>query len=87
MKLPWKCPDQVRPTLGSSHYLICSQSEVFFHKAICNFYGEDKGKEVGGDVCVELVSVTTQGPVGPSRSFLGVLGNCCLFRSLGVPLG
>jgi hypothetical protein len=88
MKLLWRCPVQVRPTLGSSHYLICSWSEVFLHKAICNFYGEDKGKEVGDDVCVELLSVPTQGPAGPSRSFLGVLGKCCLFwlRSLGISM-
>lgn len=77
MKLLWKCPVQVLSTHGSSHYLICSQSE---HKTIYNFYGEDKGKRVGDGVCVELLSVTTQGPVEPSRSFFGGIG-----RLLFVP--
>lgn len=64
-------PVQVCPTLGSSHYPIRSRSEVFLHKAICNFYGEDKGEEVGHDVCVELLSVPTQGPAGPQGRSLG----------------
>lgn len=43
----------------------------FLHKAVFNFYGEDKGKGVGDDVCVALSSGTTQGQGEPSRSFSG----------------